>query len=114
MQLLGGSPLALLATACGKGSGARGPTASDQQSLRATIGAEGGELVGKPGTPFEGVCLPIPSGALAQPTESEITQAKNLNPLPTLRWMRSRIRESTGGLVLDGAAALTLPFDDRN
>src|SRR5438874_13041545 len=82
MQLLGATMLALLGTACGNGSGESESTVSDEQSLRATIGAEGGELVGKPGTAFDGVHLTIPAGALAQATEIEITQAKNLNPLP--------------------------------
>jgi len=112
LHLLGATMLAVLATACG-GGGESEPAASNEQSLRATIGAEGGELVGKPGTAFDGVRLTIPAGALAQATEIEMTQAKNLNPLPTSAvGCGPEFEIQPAGLVLNDVATLTLPFDE--
>jgi len=80
-QALAGLATILCAAACSSG----GPSSESvtQQSLRATVGPDGGELVGQPGSPFAGVQLSIPPGALTEPTEVEITSASDLKPLPT-------------------------------
>src|SRR5262245_45727808 len=56
----------LLAVGCGS---AGGGTDAGEDHPHATIGAAGGQLVGMPGTAFEGVKLSIPPGALAADTE---------------------------------------------
>jgi hypothetical protein len=87
-------------------------TATVSQSLRGTIGPEGGVLVGQPGTPFAGVRLDVPAGALSAPTEIAIEQAKGATPLPaTAIECGPMFTLSPAGLTLAKAAELSLPFD---
>src|SRR5215213_3061234 len=73
--------LTVVALACAT-LGAGCLEASDEQALRGTVGPEGGELVGLPGTPFEGVRLEIPPGALSGTTALAILRADSTTPLP--------------------------------
>lgn len=81
-------------------------------TLRELFDGKGGELVGPAGTPFAGLRLKIPAGALAQPTEITISEGDVGEPLPVsaVRVGRSFSLEPTG-LTLTAPAELTLPFD---
>jgi hypothetical protein len=91
-----------------------GCTASEEPGLYGLIGPEGGELVGAPGTPFQGVRLQIPAGALDGPTYISITQASPASPLP-----RTAVRCGPlfalrpAGLALKVPAIATVPYDQR-
>lgn len=109
--------LALVAGGCGSDDagedtasvpGAR-PLAT---TLRELFDGKGGELVGPAGTPFAGLRLKIPAGALKAPTEITISEGEVGTPLPAsaVRVGRSFSLEPTG-LALTAPAELTLPFD---
>src|SRR5262249_47276750 len=63
-------------------NGSGGGTAWSADELRGTIGPDGGQLIGQPGTPFEGVDIIVPAGALSASTEISIKVAKNDPALP--------------------------------
>ncbi|HET9931177.1 MAG TPA: hypothetical protein VFQ35_10840 [Polyangiaceae bacterium] len=112
--LLGSALIATLAAACSGSDATDVDATQSEQSLRAVIGAEGGELVGKAGTVFEGVRLSIPRGALVDKTEIEIVPATHLNPLPTSAvGCGPEFEILPAGLKLDGEATLTLPFNEQ-
>src|SRR5215831_7434431 len=58
------------------------PTSRPSDTLRATIGPQGGEIVGTKGSALEGVKLTIPAGALASDTQIEIKLSVDDTPLP--------------------------------
>lgn len=92
----------------------RADTASSPASagLRGTIGPEGGELQGEPGSPFARVRLSIPAGALSEPTEIAIAPADEVTPLPASAVRCGPLFELTpAGLMLAAPASLTLPVD---
>jgi ZU5 domain len=93
------------------GAAGRGdPTDAD---LHGAIGAEGGELVGQPGTALAGVHLVIPPGALAATTEIDIRPAGDGTPLPaTAVRCGPMFAMQPAGLALAVPATLTLPFDE--
>ena len=109
----------LLTQACGSdGSDASDTQAgSDSQapalasaSLQALIGPEGGELIGAAGTPFAGVHLSIPAGALLDPTLIEVHPLLNTVPLPSSAVACGPLFElAPKGLTLAKPASLTLP-----
>ena len=100
----------LLAVGCdGSGAGAEPATSS----LHGAIGAEGGELVGEPGTAFAGVHLVVPPGALTARTEIDIHAAGDTTPLPvTAVRCGPMFAMEPAGLALATPATLTLPYDD--
>ena len=61
---------------------ASGTTNTESGTLHASIGPEGGELVGAPGSPLAGVRLAIPAGALAAKTELTLRAVDEGTPLP--------------------------------
>ncbi len=82
-------------TACSGGSG----DAQGEGDLHATIGAQGGELVGAKGSALEGVHVVIPPGALSTDTDIHVHLANDATPLPpaALAW----------------PAQVTLPFSEQ-
>jgi hypothetical protein len=110
-QAFAGIATLLFAAACS--SGEPSSDSVTEQSLRATIGPEGGELVGKPGTAFAGVHLSIPQGALDQATEIELAPASGLKPLPNgAVGCGPEFQIQPAGMKLAAPASLTLPFDE--
>ena len=100
-----------LTAACGGGNNSSDE--STGQSLRASIGPEGGELVGVEGSALSGVRLAIPAGALSEKTEIEITPATGVAPLPAAAVGCGPIFDiQPAGLALATPATLTLPFDE--
>jgi len=90
-----------------------GPASPPSDTLRATIGPQGGEIVGAKGSALEGVKLTIPAGALASDTGIEIKLAADDTPLPaTSVRCGPRIEIGPAGTQLAVAAQLTLPFDE--
>jgi hypothetical protein len=107
------SVMAAVATGCGSASESTAPVASQSDKLKATIGAQGGELTGAQGTPFEGVHLSIPAGALNADTEISIKVAANPPALPATAHACGQIYSiEPAGLALAQAATLTLPFSE--
>lgn len=105
----------LLGSACSvEPMGAEPPaTVPAAQSLRGTIGPEGGALVGQAGTPYAGVRLDVPAGALAAATEIEISQARAATPLPATAVQCGPMFElKPAGLALAQPAQLSLPFEE--
>jgi ZU5 domain len=101
---------AVLLAGC-DGGGDGGAPGSDR--LRATIGADGGELVGQAGTALAGVRLTIPPGALTAMTEIEIQPAGDETPLPaTAVRCGPMFAILPAGLPLVSPATLTLPYDE--
>jgi hypothetical protein len=98
------------AVACG-GSGASAPDGTGAQS--ATIGTQGGEIVGAKGSALEGVKLTIPAGALASDTPIEIRPSAEEASLPSSA-VRSGPQFAIGpaGTPLAIPARVTLPFDE--
>ena len=89
------------------------PTASASEALRGTIGPQGGELTGAPGTTFEGVHLVVPPGALAVDTELQITPSNDATPLPPAALRCGPMFDiGPDDLQLAVPATLTLPFDE--
>jgi hypothetical protein len=96
------------AVACG-GSGASSPDGAQS----ATIGPEGGEIVGAKGSALEGVTLTIPAGALASDTPIEIRPSAEEASLPSPA-MRAgpQFAIEPAGTQLAMPARVTLPFDE--
>jgi hypothetical protein len=93
---------------------ANAPTATDTGSLSATIGPDGGELVGRAGTPLAGVSLSIPRGALAASTEITLKALDAGQPLPsTAVRCGPNFSIEPADLALAVPASLTLPFDEN-
>jgi hypothetical protein len=104
-----GLALGLVAAGCDGAGGVDGGA----DTVRGTIGAAGGELVGQPGTALEGVRLSIPAGALAADTEIEIAPAGTAAALPvTAVRCGPMFTLRPAGLSLAAPAALTLPFSE--
>jgi hypothetical protein len=92
---------------------ASGTTNTETGTLRATVGPEGGELVGAPGSPLAGVRLAIPAGALAAKTELTLSAIDEGPPLPqTAVRCGPNFSLEPAGLALAVPASLTLPFDE--
>jgi hypothetical protein len=109
---LGSLAIAAALVGCAADSGA-GDLAASEQSLHALIGPEGGELVGAAGTPFAGVKLSIPEGALSDPTEIEIRSLNDADPLPKGSVACGPMFElSPLGLELAKPATFTVPFSE--
>jgi hypothetical protein len=87
-------------------------TIATQGALHAMMGPAGGELVGARGTPFEGVKLTVPAGALAEATDVAITVADGATPLPkTAVRCGPMFALAPAGLKLAVPATVTLPYD---
>jgi len=110
-RILASAATLVLSAACAGGS-----HSSDDgtgQNLRASIGPEGGELVGSQGSALSGVRLTIPAGALSEKTEIEIAPATDLAPLPAAALSCGPMFDiQPAGLALATPATLTLPFDE--
>ena len=92
---------------------ASGTTNTESGTLHATIGPEGGELVGAPGSPLAGVRLAVPAGALAAKTELTLHAVDEGTPLPkTAVRCGPNFSIEPAGLALALPASLTLPFDE--
>lgn len=90
------------------GSGAPAPL----QSISATIGTEGGELVGEPNTQLEGVRLVVPPGALSEPTLLSIQGTIDSTPLPpTAEGIGPQFAILPDGIEFAAPVLLTVPFD---
>jgi hypothetical protein len=110
-QAFAGIATLLCAAACSSGGPSSEP--ATEQGLHATIGPEGGELVGQPGSAFAGVHLSIPKGALSQPTEISVAPTSALNPLPSgAVGCGPEFMIQPAGIKLAAPASLTLPFDE--
>jgi hypothetical protein len=108
------SCVALLALASATVLGCSSSSASNSDDdLHATIGAEGGELVGAKGTALEGVHVVIPPGALATATDIHVRPATDKTPLPaTALACGPTFDIEPAGLKLALPAQVTLPFDE--
>jgi hypothetical protein len=90
------------------------PTGSSTDALRATIGPEGGQLVGQAGSALEGVQLVIPPGALSTKTEILLRPSDKSTPLPqTALRCGPEFSIEPEGLTLATPATVTLPFDEN-
>ena len=104
---------ALLLLGCDGGAMHGGVTTVETDQVQATIGAEGGELVGTEGTALAGVHLIVPPGALGARTTITIHPAGDGTPLPaTAVRCGPMFAIEPEGLALAAPASLTLPFDD--
>jgi hypothetical protein len=113
IHTLGGLSCAILVTACSGGSGGNGEqTNSRGDALRATIGPQGGEIIGPKGSAFEGVHLSIPAGAAAEGTEVTLRAATIANLPPAAYGCGPAFALEPAGLKLAVPASLTLPFDE--
>ncbi len=101
----------LLCSACSDDTAETEPTNSTGTEVRATIGPEGGELVGKVGTELEGVKLSIPADALNSEVDVWIRPTFDGDSLPALSERVGLQVEVGSDGELDAAATLTLPFD---
>lgn len=117
-SVFGGAGLVCLAlaTACGSGSDGsvpnEAPSTSETARLEAVIGPEGGELVGQAGTPFEGVKMTVPAGAIASATKLSITSGHSTTPLPaTAIPCGPEFNIEPAGLAFAQPATLSLPVD---
>jgi len=82
------------------------------ESLRSTIGPQGGVLVGAAGTAFAGVRVEIPPGALGAPTEITLAKVDSATPLPaTAVGCGPMFALAPSGLRLAQPASVTLPYD---
>jgi hypothetical protein len=80
--------------------------------LEAVIGAGGGELIGTAGTPFAGVHLTVPAGALAEDTKISIAPAAADAPLPkTAVPCGPEFAIEPAGLAFAEPVTLSLPVD---
>lgn len=104
----------ILLSGCGGAGGAPHAAAGGTgQSLRAVMGPSGGALSGEAGSPFEGVQLIIPAGALAAEQEIRIEQGGDPAALPpTAVACGPRFAVEPAGLQLAMPATLTLPVDE--
>jgi len=103
------------ALGCSDDGTTRTESASSTQAaeLRKDIGPEGGELVGEPGSPFAGVHVVIPAGALSEPTTLVVTPVEaDAAPLPqAARACGPMFAIAPRGLTLALPAEITLPYD---
>lgn len=77
-----------------------------------TIGAEGGEIVAPQDSPYAGVVLRVPAGALDAPTKISFEGTVDDTPLPaTAERVGPQFSLSPAGLTLKKPAELTLPLD---
>ncbi len=67
---------------CGDDSVDAPPPVEQSGALVGTVGPDGGEIVGLPFTPFEGLVLAIPAGALDAETDITIRVTRDETPLP--------------------------------
>ena len=108
---------ASLTVACGpQDQASTNPTSSvdpTAEALHGTIGPEGGELTGAKGTSFEGVHLVVPPGALAAPTDLQITLSNDATPLPPAALRCGPMFDiGPDNVTLAIPATVTLPFDE--
>jgi hypothetical protein len=81
-------------------------------SLRATVGPEGGTLLGEAGSLLSGIALDIPPGALDAPTEVVLQLSVDDVPLQsTAQAIGPLVRIFPEHLALAVPATLTVPFD---
>ena len=79
----------------------------------ATIGSQGGEIVGAKGSALEGVKLTIPAGALASDTRIDIRPSVQEASLPSSAvGFGAQFAIGPAGTQLAKPAQLTLPFDE--
>ncbi len=109
MSLLGAG-LALGALACDDGA-EDGADGGETDAIEATLGAEGGELSGAPGSAFSGFRLHVPAGALSEPVTLRVTAAATSNPLPPHGAAVGPTFDLVPHLDLARSARVTLPFD---
>jgi hypothetical protein len=108
---LGAAACFVLTSGCGAAPDST--STNGDESLHATIGAQGGELVGAKGTALEGVRLSIPQGALAAETAISVQPASNATPLPpTAVRCGPQFTLEPAGLSLAAPAKLTVPFEE--
>jgi hypothetical protein len=114
--LLGGLAYAACVAGCSGQSpadGAGSAAGATSDALTATIGPEGGELVGTAGSPMQGVAVVIPQGALDTATVITIRRADAATPLPsTAVGCGPEFTFEPAGLKLATPAEVTLPFDE--
>ena len=114
-SLLGGLACAAFVAGCGGAGGATGQgpaTTTTTDDLRATIGPQGGELLGTAGSAFDGVAIVIPAGALAKDTDISVHRVDAATPLPaTAVACGPEFAIEPAGLALAVPATVTLPFD---
>jgi len=93
-------------------SASSGDAKEESDTLRATIGPEGGELTGAVGSKLEGVHVVIPAGALSAATDLQVKLADVGTPLPaTAVACGPTVEILPAGLKLAVPASVTLPFD---
>lgn len=93
-------------------SASSGDATRENDTLRATIGPEGGELTGAVGSKLEGVHVVIPAGALSAATDLQVKLADVGTPLPaTAVACGPTVEILPAGLKLAVPASVTLPFD---
>src|SRR5689334_20275420 len=104
----------MIALALGTLSNGCAGTGDDGSGLHSLIGAEGGELVGAPGTPFEGVRVQIPAGAVSTPTDVSVSVAAQTVALPKTAVRCGQLFAlEPAGLDLAKPAIVTLPYDPK-
>lgn len=82
------------------------------QTLTATIGPDGGELVGEDGSQLEGFRLVVPPGALTEPVALTVEGTIDAVPLPeTAESIGPHFTILPGGVEFAVPAELTVPFD---
>jgi hypothetical protein len=112
LRMVSGLACAALVAACGGSSGADGAS-TPSGTVHATIGPQGGELVGPSGSAVDGVHLVIPAGALSADTEITIRPVDSETALPaTAVRCGPEFTIEPAGLKLTAPATLTLPFDE--
>jgi hypothetical protein len=111
---LGGLACATAMIACSGGSDGSGAgSGASADVAHATIGAQGGEIVGQAGSALDGVHLVIPPGALSADTDISIRRAGATTPLPTTAVeCGPEFSIEPAGLKLAVPASLTVPFDE--
>ena len=103
---------AALAVGCSSSSSSGSAAGNEAAELSATIGPQGGEIVGKEGTSFAGVHVVIPAGALASDTLLTVRPATDDTKLPaTALACGPAFALEPQGLALAQPATVTLPFD---
>jgi hypothetical protein len=94
-------------------SGKHDAASGGADDLTATIGPEGGELVGAPGSALAGVHVVIPPGALSSATDLKVSLADDSTPLPTTAVRCGpTISIEPANLALALPATVTVPFDE--
>jgi hypothetical protein len=106
---------AAFAVACSPAPQQTAPSANPESTneLHATVGPQGGELVGAKGSALEGVRVVIPAGALSTETEIHVSPSTDTTPLPvTARRCGPAIAIGPATVSLAIPATVTLPFDE--